>query len=211
MIRFLLRRSILLMVVFTALTMAARALGITRPFNPALAGFSEGCQDKPQPCWHGIVPGVTPMEEAEATLIRQGYRIDRPNEGGGEAIRVTSDFQCTVILYGDHLTKEVDFFDFRGDCDLRLGDMLAFLGVPDFVSAWVVLSTIPPKLYYTHRGVVITLKSCCSTHLQDYFMYVSFYSGIYSPVSSDPYLIRWHGLILNWRYCQLEPEFKLCS
>jgi hypothetical protein len=36
--------------------MAARALGGTQPTHPALRGFTEGCEGKPQPCWYGIVP-----------------------------------------------------------------------------------------------------------------------------------------------------------
>jgi len=57
-----------------ALSLAARALGSTHPPNPALRGFVEGCEDKPQPCWYGIVPGVTAIEDAPSILAQ--YRLN---------------------------------------------------------------------------------------------------------------------------------------
>ena len=59
-------------VIFLALSLTARALAMTQPPNPALRGFVEGCENKPQPCWYGIVPGVTTAEEATNISFQLG-------------------------------------------------------------------------------------------------------------------------------------------
>src|SRR5690554_275096 len=66
------------MAMFFGLTLTSRALGETQPLHPALRGFSEECEDKPQPCWYGIMPGVTTAGEAIARLEAQAYRLSRP-------------------------------------------------------------------------------------------------------------------------------------
>src|SRR5262245_33041521 len=66
----------LFILIFLVLSLTARVLGTTQPPNPALRGFTEGCEDKPQPCWYGIVPGVTTAEEAIELLDEQGYVLD---------------------------------------------------------------------------------------------------------------------------------------
>ncbi len=59
------------------LLLISRALGTTQPPNPALRGFIEGCEDQPQPCWYGIVPGVTRREYVITQLANNmGYDID---------------------------------------------------------------------------------------------------------------------------------------
>jgi hypothetical protein len=61
--------------IFLVLTLTASALGTTQPPNPALRGFTEGCEDKPQPCWYGIVLGETTLDAVHETLARVGYSI----------------------------------------------------------------------------------------------------------------------------------------
>jgi hypothetical protein len=77
--RFNLKLIVTLAIAFVALALAARALGGTQPPNPALRGFVEGCEDKPQPCWYGIVPGVTTMQNAIQAMPDQVY--SQINEG----------------------------------------------------------------------------------------------------------------------------------
>lgn len=60
---------------FLLLSLTTRALGSTQPPNLALRGFTEGCEDKPQPCWYGIVPGVTAKDEVMKLAQNGGYEI----------------------------------------------------------------------------------------------------------------------------------------
>lgn len=75
MYRFLIPTTFMLVMVFAILTLIASIFGSTYPSNTALQGFTEGCQDKPQPCWYGVVPGETTMQEAEQILTQLGYTL----------------------------------------------------------------------------------------------------------------------------------------
>lgn len=75
MTRFLLKLSLILLAAFAVFNVAARAFGTLQPPNPALAGFTEGCEGKPQPCWYGIVPGVTTEAEAISRLELRGFTL----------------------------------------------------------------------------------------------------------------------------------------
>jgi hypothetical protein len=76
MIRFYFKLTLSTAPIFLALFLIARALGMTQPPNPALRGFTEGCKDKPQPCWYGIVPGVTRKEDVIQLIKNMGYDIE---------------------------------------------------------------------------------------------------------------------------------------
>ncbi len=65
MFRVLLKLSLSFILAFGLFNVIVRGIGEIQPPNPALAGFNEGCEGKPQPCWYGIVPGVTTMREAK--------------------------------------------------------------------------------------------------------------------------------------------------
>lgn len=72
MTRFYLKLIIPITVVCLTFMLVARTIGTTQPPNPALRGFVEGCEDKPQPCWYGIVPGVTTVEEGQSLFNQYG-------------------------------------------------------------------------------------------------------------------------------------------
>jgi hypothetical protein len=73
LLRFYLKLNLPIAIIFLGLSLAARALGTTQPPNPALSGFTEGCEDKPQPCWYGIVPGVTNWEDSLPVIEAHGF------------------------------------------------------------------------------------------------------------------------------------------
>src|SRR5262249_45342172 len=52
------------------------ALGNTQPIHPALRGFVEGCEGILQPCWYGIIPGVTTFETAVNRIKTMNYKWD---------------------------------------------------------------------------------------------------------------------------------------
>jgi hypothetical protein len=76
--------------IFPVLSLAARVLGSTQPPNPALRGFTEGCEDKPQPCWYGIVPGVTTVEQAKSLFAEQGYTVREFRDEGHDAVSMSA-------------------------------------------------------------------------------------------------------------------------
>jgi hypothetical protein len=77
MIRNPLKVALILVAMLMTLSIGAKAVGALQPPNPALRGFVEGCEHKPQPCWYGIVPGITTVQQAIPILnhIQMPYRI----------------------------------------------------------------------------------------------------------------------------------------
>jgi hypothetical protein len=191
--------------VFLALSLTARSLGSTQPPNLALRGFVEGCEDKPQPCWYGIVPGVTNLPVAEQAIIHQGYQIGsnfsdisfefigNENEEFGKVILWRSEnyVESISLLYPTHM---------------RLGDALAILGKSSGVSSIFHDDTV--ALAYPDETFSITSYwNKVSYHERDS---VAFLLTVHS-VNPPPPLHPWHGIVPKWRYCQLEPNFRGCS
>jgi hypothetical protein len=139
----MLKLSLRLIFVFTLLNLLTRAFGYAQPPNPALRGFSEGCAGKPQPCWYGIVPGVTTGREAETRLLKQGLSCVeaksylRPyarrccrNPRGLDCLMLIFDSRCEVAGCD---AVEVYYLEIEPSASLRLGDLFVQLGAPRFV------------------------------------------------------------------------------
>lgn len=122
---------------FVVLSMAASGLGTMQPPNPALAGFSEGCEGKPQPCWYGIVPGVTTLEEANIFLTEQGYHSVRDYRSDKDTwnkvyIRLANN-NCELDLsYSE--TETATTVNLTSCQNLHLGDVMNTLGNPYDIS-----------------------------------------------------------------------------
>src|SRR5574341_847017 len=80
MVKLIARMGLISMLFFTAVLSAARAMGTGQAPNAAVAGFYEGCEEKAQPCWYGIRPGL--MKPAEAAAILNAYGFSAPRRDG---------------------------------------------------------------------------------------------------------------------------------
>lgn len=159
MIRIYLRVAIPLIIIFIALNITARALGSTQPPNPALRGFSEGCEGKSQPCWYGIVPEVTTLDELEHNITLSKYEL-LPDEIGGVYIRrsyrISSEVDCSLIhiFHDGTLVKSVS----NGGChNLRIGDFFTIIDRPYDVASFAVVFVgdfmmMVWPLYHSGRG-----------------------------------------------------------
>lgn len=205
--RLLLRLSLCLAVVIFALALTARALGGTQPPNPALRGFIEGCEDKPQPCWHGIVPGETSYDEAVARLRELGMIID---EAGPAifpgAVAFESRQHESGVLWLDNQGRatslQVNFVE-----PMQLMEAMTVVGPPVMVSyldsdffifvefMYQTDTYLPFHEFVDHDpwlGPTNTIESL-AMHSEDYtprFTWARF---------------PWLGVRSTWRYCQ---EFK---
>ena len=70
MVRFYIRFSLILIVLFAVCVIMFIAVGSIQPINPALRGFVEGCEGVTTLCWHGIVSGETSLDIAQEILTR---------------------------------------------------------------------------------------------------------------------------------------------
>lgn len=205
MTRLYLKLLTLLALACLALTLAARALGSTQPPNPALRGFTEGCDGKPQPCWYGIVPGQTILSVAEQTVIQQGYQTrinhsDRSIEFTGNDV---NDFGRIILWRSEGHVEAVSLLY---PTYMRLGDAMAGLGVPSGISSIFHAESL--GLAYPDETFSITSNwNTVSPYEQATIAFLLTIPSINSP----PPLRPWYGFVPKWRYCQLEPDIPACT
>jgi hypothetical protein len=137
--------------IFTALAVIARSIGALQPPNPALRGFIEGCEDKPQPCWYGIVPGVTIAKEAQKILEGLGYAVASTD---AEEIYLVSDhsaFCRGVDIEYSQNEAGITLLLFRQCSNFVLGDLLSLALPKQIAGSYGKLSIITLKLYQLVR------------------------------------------------------------
>jgi hypothetical protein len=192
--------------IFLALTLTARALGTTQPPNPSLRGFIEGCEGKPQPCWYGIVPGVTTIEEAKIILATHDY-WERPNyllyDEGYEYVNISEAPSCvTLVRYeGDTVVRELSL----GCLGIRLGDVISYWGTPKTLGYGEVRSID----YLGYSGYFIGLVR---SNLQAYLWVHDIHLHTQPKNSPEQSFERrrWRGFAPFWRYCQLNHMAFVC-
>lgn len=206
MTRFYLKLIVPIALVCLIFTLTARTVGTTQPPNPALRGFVEGCEDKPQPCWYGIVPGMTTIEEAKMTLATNDY-WERPKElvyyGGSQYVNISEAPSCiTLGIYeGDEVVRGITL-----SClGIRLGDVISHWGTPKSFG-YGELRTID-GLGYPGYGIRLH-RTNYQPHLWMHEIY------LFKPpenINEQPLNgYKWHGFAPIWRYCQLENILWLC-
>lgn len=128
-----LKLSIIVLALFLVGSIAAKAIGSLQPINPALRGFTEGCEDKPQPCWYGIVPGVTAANNVTEIL----HGIDNTF--------------CNIYLISDTYAQTIEAIELK-DCEgIRVGDLFLQFGmtIPSSVYPSVVIHQSTHRTFST--------------------------------------------------------------
>jgi hypothetical protein len=183
-----------LIILFLTVNMAAKAIGSSQPPNPALQEFITGCQGRLFPCWNGIVPGVTTVEEAHEILNLEF------NTRSKSSPRYTIDFfksysplacpgSMTVV---DNVVNTIDL-PICEKVSIQAGELIAVLGMPP-TQAFVNADRPPAFAFGNDREFFYSEFS-----LDDVVGDISI-----SYVNTRP--LKWRGLIPQWRYCQLEPR-----
>jgi hypothetical protein len=207
MIRFLVRLSILLTIIFFPLALAASALGTSQPPNPALAGFIEDCQDKPQPCWYGIAPEFT--KRREVTLLTESHDYHMQTEIYSGSLRVYSTFRRTLPSSGCQLDVgyglQGEVVDFRlHDCQgIYLGDIIQLFGMDTHIG--FDQPGIPTLIYTKPEFQIHFLFSGTPRPFRQV-------DGVEIYLTIVPFTtFAWHGFAPPQRYCQLEPHNPDCK
>lgn len=203
----LLKPILLLTLTFAVFSLAARALGSTQPANPALEGFTVGCEGKPQPCWYGIVPGVTTVEEASSLLQTSGYlRAYMPQYIQGEGLNcgriwINREFDHEWRwprdnrVWGIHISQ----------CDnILLGSLIGSLGTPNMV----VPNSGPLQLIYSPHMMVTIISSSnyswVSVSSRVVGIYITLPELLWLPPVGISY--KWHGFGSLDNYKRHEPR-----
>jgi hypothetical protein len=204
MIRLLLKLGLILIAIFASFSVTARALGTAQLPNPALAGFTEGCEDKPQPCWYGIVPGVTTIDEMLDTLSLHGY--DTPEKIPSsqpllDDLLIKSpeqQFYDVEILYDKD--RRVFYFELSPQHqEIKLGDVIAILGNPITIR-------------FRDRVVETEILAYSGTSIRaswtSPFNQVSLLHVNRSYDTTSQYI--WLGFMPRWRYCTIIFSRRRC-
>lgn len=183
MTRFLLKLSLILMSTFAVFNVAARALGTLQPPNPALAGFTEGCEGKPQPCWYGLVPGETKAETARNILTNLGYVMDRRY---GNFLREEWAI-CEVDVLG--METELMALELKFCGKVQAGDILAMLPT----ESWHISIDCFENFQIAIGGNWWLTVEKTNPHSTIVNLYISWPTGRFSESN-------WQGFSFTWLY-----------
>lgn len=202
MSRLLLKLMLVITFAFALVNLAARTLGTTQLPNPALRGFTEGCEGQPQPCWYGIVPGVTTMNEVKQRLAGKGFSVDSVSDMQLNAAKLTDgDCQSTSILF-DSRVKQIAI----NLCEsVLLGDFVRQFNQPQYI----ILD--PLSIWYQGEIQIIFGKHVSAwgavwyhTPLQELILFPG--------KSTIPQLRQpWLDLLIQRKYCNLKGLQYHCS
>jgi hypothetical protein len=215
--------SLTFVAILLTISMAAKAIGSFQPPNPALSGFIEGCEDKLQPCWYGIVPGVTTLEEATQPLKEYGLSKDLTFKEedllydtiGGSILDDTTSSSILGRLKSKHcrfllefnpkdVTPVIEYVTLEECAGLELGQMMNAFGVPQGVQLPYGQSSFGFRIIFQSAVIDFTPPLNAFSHVTR--IIIPWY-----PTDSRDTYFSWHGFPPRWRYCQLEPELYLCS
>jgi hypothetical protein len=194
------------------LSLTARAFGSTQRPNLTLLGFTESCEDVPQPCWHGIVPGVSEWDVANEMIQRLGYEIAEekfiPGNQSVVIYRSATSLTCrTVQIFRNRETynqyRLIETVELRQCEDLYLADFADW-----FVDRQAIElhdNTTSLTMRSMEDGLTITFANALRP-----FTVVD--TLVLNPLMSpQPTLAyKWRGFVPFWRYCQLEPDHSGC-
>ncbi len=197
--RFYLRFTILFIPLFALLIATMSALGSTQPIHPALRGFMEGCEDIPQPCWYGVVPGVTLFQDAERILIDHGYVFSNQET----LYRNPASEFCSVGIY-KYWPEEAVGWMFLENCTyVPLGGILDILGLPQDVHV-----TCDRDRWLFGQGYFIGISSNEVTYNSSITDIILYYLS--PPFDRSYFRSSWQGLASWWRYAELDSNFVPC-
>ncbi len=194
-----LKSFLLIGVLFAALSVTARALGKTQPPNPAVIGFVEGCRDKPQPCWFGVMPGVTTIDELYQLLnfIKVPRTRNILSQGFALVFTLPQPWPYCHAIFNIRDNVVV-----RGEISLcrqpiiRVGDLAALTA-----DSPPGISLPPEELIY--GALALNVKGW--VELTNHVTYIT----LLAPDAQYPHY-PWHGYVLKERYCQFVHNYPSC-
>lgn len=201
MFYFLLKRALSMIVLLMVMSFVVRILGSIQPPNPALQGFTDGCESHPQPCWYGIVPGISSLEEAKTDLQKAGYFINSISTLQLTSTRSNSDCQKTVIIF-DSRVKQIDIIV----CEtVVLGDFVRQFDQPEYIML------DPLSIWYRGEIQLIFGRNVRSSDALSYYTPLQEII-LFPPKSSVPQLRQpWLDVLLQRKYCNLVGLRYHCS
>ncbi len=196
----------ILAVFFLLLNVAASMVGGMQAPNPTLKGFTQDCDGHLQPCWYGIVPGITTADEQILQMQESGYILVQNTE-------FVASYKG--IFGSSQYCQRVIFLRSRDPSDALIVREIILSRCPDMQSGHVmsafrqpyILSNKAPMMLYDN-GAILAVFTQSSHWKQSSFEPVE---DLRLRANSNLKLYRWHGFLIPWRYCQIEPHVPGCD
>ncbi len=200
MLRLCCKLALALILITGLMAVTAPAIGTAQPPNPALQAFTTGCEDVPQPCWFGVIPGKTTEPEinqllafagepefSRTILSRDDFTLIFTLPQPWPYCRAIFDFADNIVVLGKvTLCREPG---------IRLGDL------PLLDSQEWVVSLPSDELIYDRLAV--TLEGWPTP-----FRRVSFISLFKADTPFQQF--PWRGFVSQRSYCQRVPNYPRC-
>lgn len=199
--RLLLKLAFLFVLVLSTTGLAARNLSSTQPLNAIMREFVDGCENQPQPCWQGIVPGATTVEAATALLTSRGYVVIETTSAQLTVRKSDAACQKLLMLSG----KIIQQINLQFCEPLLLGDFMEQNSQPDTVML------DPLSIWYRGQMQILFVPQFASWDMLSY--YTPLQEVILFPVDSPlPYQrAAWLDLLTQRKYCQLKGLRYYCA
>lgn len=187
----ILKLSLFLVMVFSSIGFVAQAFGKQQSPNPALSGFTDGCQNTRQSCWYGVLVNQTRVSDAWNILQGQNYFLasSLSTEASERSTPADQNLQCGIYFIYEYRTVNGLIVKCK---NLLLGEWLNKFGMPDAVGQY------HDVLYYQGE-VAMRLK--ITGALRPNAQIVEFMFPVPHPYRESQY--TWQGFAPRWRYCQL--------
>jgi hypothetical protein len=209
------RRLVLALVAaFAVINAVVVVLARARPTSTAMRGFATDCENKPSPCWFGIIPGKTTFTEARQRLQQAGYLTGLLN----------NDPLNQQYFYSNTLVPGCVRVSFIRDTNmvtyLRLyclkntsvGEITTSLGRPSAIVFSFSLYGDIEYLTYDHNNTTGGMTIIAGADWRSLNTPISaiemFHRSVFSPLSTVT--STWHGFVSMRRFCQLEPDYPRC-
>jgi hypothetical protein len=198
--------SLFLAVVLLTANVTAMVVGTAQPEHPVLAGFNQGCHLMPQPCWNGIVPGLTKAAEQIHIMQDSGY-IPEVVDGLVAWYRSPSgsSTHCERVIFIRTRTGEDELIIHEiilSRCpNMQSGDVMRLFRRPS------ILSSATPILLYGDGTVRAIFRQSSRWHTSSFEPV----EDLRLRASMTLQLHDWHGFLMPWRYCQFEPGIPGCA
>jgi hypothetical protein len=167
MIRIYLKLLMCFMVISGIGAVTASFTGHFRSPNPVLDGIYQGCENQVQPCWYGIRPGITSIENALKIVNTTRYASMRRNKYVVTLVYQNDHMRCGVELRAK--AQIVDTVTIINCLDQQVGDLVSAMhnathklpfsmGMLDAMMSEEVMDSYEdylPCLAYTPYGQII--------------------------------------------------------
>jgi hypothetical protein len=187
---------------FALLVSLVSALGAARSIHPMLRGFIEGCAGVPQPCWYGVVPGMTTVQQGNDLALAHGYVLREERHlpfGGGSARRLyESPPQCPFVLVSSPGEIIYEVFVQTQACasPVAFGDLIAAVDFPEGFMAGGVRIDASAVLSFEQSAIQAAVNNWVSLRAPVTIVFLF--------PRADVYARNWHGMLPMWRYCLFE-------